>query len=138
MALDTTALATRWFEEVWNHRRAETIDELLTAESVCHTDDGPVCGPDGFKQRLYHPLLAAFPDLRIQVEGVLAQDDQVVVRWSAVGVHSGEGLGFPPTQDSASFRGITWVRICDGKFQEAWQTSNIPEVLRTLSAKALA
>src|SRR5262245_57849104 len=28
MSLESTAVARRWFEEVWNQRRAETIDEL--------------------------------------------------------------------------------------------------------------
>jgi len=28
--------ATRWFEEVWNERRSETIDELLHSWAVPH------------------------------------------------------------------------------------------------------
>ena len=34
MAVENVALARRWFEEVWNQRRADTIDELLTDEAL--------------------------------------------------------------------------------------------------------
>ena len=64
MSRDNIALVRRWFEEVWNRRRAETIDELLTGESVCHADEGPIRGPEEFKARQHAPFLAAFPDLR--------------------------------------------------------------------------
>ncbi|QDT17939.1 ester cyclase [Alienimonas californiensis] len=136
MATETSSLARRWFEEVWVQRRAETIDELVDADSVCHGDDGPVQGPDGFKQQFYEPMVAAFPDLQVQVEAVIAEGDQAVVRWSAVGTHSGDGLGFPATGEAASFRGLTWMQVRDGRLGVGWQSSNIPEVLRTLAEKA--
>src|SRR5262245_43364186 len=113
MTNDHAAVVRRWFEEVWNLRREQTIEELLTAESVCHSDDGPVRGPDGFKQRQYLPFLAAFPDLRVEVESVLDQGDQVVVRWSATGTHCGGGLGCPPTGRAVTLRGLTWVTVRD-------------------------
>ncbi len=134
MSDDNIALVRRWFEEIWNQRRAQVIDELLTAESVCHADDGPIRGPEEFKERQYDPLTSAFPDLRIEVDAIIGQDDVVVVRWSAAGTHSGDGLGFRATRATASFRGITWIHVRGGKMIEGWQSSNIPEVIRGLSA----
>jgi steroid delta-isomerase-like uncharacterized protein len=134
MAHDNSAIVRRWFEQVWNERREATIDELLTAESVCHADDGPMRGPEEFKARQYLPFLSAFPDIRVDLEAVLARGDEVVARWSARGTHSGEGLGFRATQQSVEFRGMTWLRLRDGKFVEGWQHSNIPEVVRSLSS----
>ncbi len=133
MSQDNIAIAHRWFEEVWNQRRPETIDELLAEESVCHADDGPIRGPQEFKERQHVPFLGAFPDIRIKVEAVLAHGDQVVVRWLATGTHDGEGLGIPPTNRPVTLRGITWLRIKDGKLMEGWQHSNIPEVIRGLA-----
>jgi steroid delta-isomerase-like uncharacterized protein len=126
----------RWFEEVWNQRRAQTIDELLTSESVCHSDDGPIRGPDEFKGRQYAPLTTMFPDLRVEVEATVAQADQVVIRWIATGTHDGDGLGIRATGEPVCFRGITWARIRDGKLIEGWQSSNIPEVMRFLTSKS--
>jgi steroid delta-isomerase-like uncharacterized protein len=134
MSHDNVAAVRRWFDEVWNQRRAQVIDELLPPEGICHADDGPIRGPAEFKERQYDPFTSAFPDLRIEVEAIIAQDDVVVVRWSAAGTHSGDGLGFRATHATASFRGITWIHVRDGKFLEGWQSSNIPEVIRGLSA----
>ena len=131
--MDNSAVVMRWFEEVWNQRRPETIDELTCAESVCMTDQGPIRGSEEFRQMLYLPLVGAFPDLQIEVEGVLAKGDDVVVRWTASGTHTGPGLPISPTMKPATFTGISWIRVRDGKLQEGWQTSNIAEVIRRLA-----
>jgi hypothetical protein len=73
MAVENVVLARRWFEEVWNQRRTDTIDELLTDESVSHTDSGPLRGKREFKERAHAVFLSAFPDLRMTVEGTVAE-----------------------------------------------------------------
>lgn len=132
MASEQVELARRWFEEVWNQRRPQLIDELMTPQSVCYADDGPMTGPAEFKARQYEPFLAAFPDLHVNVEDVIGQNDQIVVRWTATATHSGAGLGFAPTHRPVAFRGMSWIIIRDGKFHEGWQSSNIPEQIREL------
>lgn len=122
----------RWFEEVWNQRRTETIDELMSDESVCYGEDGPLRGAAEFRQKQYHPFLSAFPDLIVTIEALLGDGDQVVVRWSASGTHTNEGLGIQATNSPVTFQGITWIRVQDGKFREGWQHSNIPQVVRQL------
>jgi steroid delta-isomerase-like uncharacterized protein len=134
MSAENAELVRRWFEDVWNHRRAEAIDELLTDESVCHADQGPMRGPAGFREQQVVPFLSAFPDLRVEIEAILAEGDQVAVRWRAEGTHTGGGIGLPPTNRPASFRGISWICVREGKFCEGWQVSNIPEVVRSLAA----
>jgi len=135
---DHEALVRRWFEEVWNGRRHDLIGEYVTHESVCLADDGPMCGPVEFRERMHTPFLSAFPDLVVVVEGSIARGEDVVVRWSASGTHTGDGLGFRPTGKRASFRGITWVRVRNGRFAEGWQSSNIPEVLRGLASESVS
>ena len=134
MVNDNIALVRRWFEEAWNQRSEKVIDELMTPESICYADDGPMKGPAEFRARQYLPFLAAFPDLRVVVEDIIGQEDQVVVRWSATGTHSGDGLGLPPTHRPVTFRGLSWIRVRNGKFHEGWQSSNIPEQLLSLAA----
>ncbi len=132
MSHDNVALMRRWFQEVWNERRAATIDELLDPQSVCRADDDVLTGAAEFKSRMYEPFVSAFPDVRVEIDGIVSDGNQAVVRWRATGTHTGEGLGFPATGRTGSFRGMTWVRARDGKLVEGWQCSNIPEVLRAL------
>ncbi len=136
MSQDPVAVVRRWFDDVWNQRRIQTIDDLMTSGSVCHTDEGPITGPEEFKERQYRPFVAMFPDLHLEVEATLAQADQVVVRWTATGTHSGEGMGLRATGEAVSLRGMTWVRIRDGKMIEGWQSSNVAEVMRSLASKS--
>jgi steroid delta-isomerase-like uncharacterized protein len=138
-----TAQARRWFEEVWNEKRADLIDELISAESFCLSPSGRLCGPEDFKQRVYQPFLDAFPDVVIRVEGTMAEGDQVLVRWSATATHQGNGLGFPATGRSVAFRGMTWIRFReDGTMAEGWdcwdQTGLIQSLREQTEAPAAA
>ena len=105
MAIENERLARRWFEEVWNQRRTDTIDELLADESVSHSESGTLRGKQAFRERTHAVFLSAFPDLRMTVEGTMAEGDEVVVRWSFSGTHRGDGLGFPATGRVVSSRG---------------------------------
>ena len=95
MANENVSLARRWFEEVWNQRRTDTIDELLTDESVCHSESGPLRGKQEFKERAHAVFLSAFPDMRMTVEGTVAEGDEVVVRWAVTGDSPGRRPGVP-------------------------------------------
>jgi steroid delta-isomerase-like uncharacterized protein len=115
----------RWFEEVWNQKRAATIFEMLGPEAVGHTEHGDMVGPEAFAQ-LHAALLTAFPDLRLTVEGTVAEGDDVVIRWSASATHRGEFLGVPA-------RGMTWMRFRDGRLSEGWDCWNADGLRRQLS-----
>ena len=41
--------------------------------------------------------LNAFPDMAMTVDDVIAEGENVVVRWTAVGKHKGELMGIPAT-----------------------------------------
>jgi steroid delta-isomerase-like uncharacterized protein len=134
MTTENVNMVRRWIEEVWNQRRTDTIDELLTDESVSHSESGPLRGKDEFKERMHAPLLDAFPDLRVSIEGTVAEGDQVVVRWTATGTHLGVGLGLPVTGRPVTFRGMTWVRFRDGKMVEGADCWNQAGLLQSLGA----
>ncbi|HVK12656.1 MAG TPA: CHAD domain-containing protein [Gemmataceae bacterium] len=134
MATTNADLARRWMDEVWNQRRTETVHELLTPASRCRSETGVMTGPDEFLERAYGPLTAAFPDVRVTVEGTVSEGDQVVVRWTATGTHTGDGIGLPPTGRKLTFRGMTWVRIENGKMVEGvdvWNHAGLFKALET-------
>ena len=132
MTTENARLVRRWFEEVWNQRRTETIDELMTDESVCHSEAGSLRGKQEFKERNHAVFLSAFPDLRVTVEGTVSEGDDVVVRWFMTGTHLGDALGIPATGRRVSFRGMTWIRISGGKMIEGWDCWNQAGLLQSL------
>jgi steroid delta-isomerase-like uncharacterized protein len=135
MSSANAALARRWFEEVWNQRRTQTIDDLLAPEGVGHLEGQETRGPEPFKAARA-ALLGAFPDLRVTVEATLAEGDDVVVRWSAAGTHQGDQLGVPASGRRARFRGMTWLRFNRGRIVEGWDSWNLGGLLQDLSAPA--
>ena len=129
---ETAVLARRWFDEVWNDRREATIDEFVMDDSVCHADQGELRGAECFRLQQYRPFIGAFPNLRVNVDDVMESGSQAVVRWSARGTHLGHDLGFAPTGRVVEMKGITWMRFDNGRLMEGWQSSNLPEVIRSL------
>src|SRR5262245_7288835 len=116
------ALARRWFEELWNQGREETIDRLLAPNAIVHglpePDGVPIRGPEGFKP-LFRQLKGAFPDMRIVIDHVVREDDRVACHCTVTGTHTGPGLG-APSNNPIHFTGITIVRAQDGKLVEGW------------------
>ena len=123
MSEENKQLLRRWFEEVWNKGRAESIAEMLDANGIVHglSDDpaNPITGPEGFKP--FHTLFReAFPNMMIVVEDMVAEGDKVTARCSVRAKHEGNFRGFAATQSPVDFTGMTMVRIADGKIVEAW------------------
>jgi len=68
---DNETLIRRWFDEVWNEGRVDTIDELFSEDGIAHglSDDtgNPLRGPSGFKE-FHTKFREAFPDIVVTVE----------------------------------------------------------------------
>jgi steroid delta-isomerase-like uncharacterized protein len=127
-----SALARRWFEEVWNDRREETVRELMAPDVEGHLEGGLEVRRPGDFLAARTGLLEAFPDFGVTVEAVIAQGDDVAVRWSASGTHRGESLGFPASNRPAAFRGITWLTFRNGKIAKGWDAWNQGRLIQEL------
>ena len=128
-------LARRWFEEVWNARRDEAIEELMAHDAIGHMEGGDVHGPDEFR-KIRAVFLSGLPDLHITVEDVISEGHQAVVRWRVRATHSGELLGAQPTHRKVDFLGMSWVTVRHGKLAEGWDAWNLGGLLESLRADA--
>lgn len=116
-------LIRRWMEEVWNQRRDETVRELLHPNAVGHLEGLTVRGVDEFlAARAF--LLEAFPDFHLTIDDAIAQESNVVVRWSAAGTHQRALADIPATGTAVVFRGLTWFVVEDGRIVEGWDSWN--------------
>lgn len=128
---DARELGRRWFEEVWNARRDDSIEELMAPDAHGHVEGGEYRGPQGFRE-MQGTFLSALPDARIEIEDILADGDRAAVRWRARGTHSGEGFGFAASKREIDVRGTTWLVVKDGKIVEGWDTWNLAGMLASL------
>lgn len=114
----------RLLEESFNEGKVDLIDQLVAADAVNHDPAVPAAmrglrGPEVLK-RMVGMYRAAFPDLRVTVDDVIAAGDEVVLRWHGEGTHRGELAGLAPTGAHGSVTGISIDRWKDGKVVEAW------------------
>jgi steroid delta-isomerase-like uncharacterized protein len=133
MLLDNKAIVRRLYEEVWNKRRLEVVDELILPSHAL--DDPIVCGsqmgPELYKRRVVE-LAAGFPDLRFTIEDMISERAKVGVSWTISGTHQGEFLNIPATGSEIFVEGITIHDITNGKILDSHARWDALGLLRQL------
>ena len=137
-AQQNKALIRRLYAEVFGKWNLGVVDEIIAPDFVAHEmllvrpDTQP--GPVGFKE-FYRWLRSAFPDLRYDVDDVIAEGDMVVVRWTWTCTHKGEFMGIPPTGKRATVTGMAIYRIAGGRCVERWVELSLLGLLQQLGAR---
>jgi predicted ester cyclase len=62
----------------------------------------------------------AFPDIRLTIEDLIAENDKVVERVTATGTNKGEFMGTTPTGKQITVPVITINRFVGNKIVERW------------------
>ena len=119
MVTEENEALVRRFVQVWGQGSLDTIDELAAPDFSVYYPllRETVHGPEAFKQVIMG-VRAGLPDVEVVSEDVIAEGDQVAVRWMMHGTHTGELLGIPPTGKQVTLTGITIYRLIDGKIVE--------------------
>ena len=123
----------RAFEEVWNQRKLEAIDELFAPDFVFHSpaEPEPIRGLEGYR-RFVARIREGFPDVRVRVEEILAEGDLVAARVTMEMTHTGIYQGIPPAGKRLRATQIFVDRMAGGKIAEAWQEVDALGILRDL------
>jgi steroid delta-isomerase-like uncharacterized protein len=118
---DNKKLVRRFYEEVWDKGNIDVADDVFAHDYVRHdlraTEAAP--GPEGQKQ-VARAFRAAFPDLRFEVEIVIAEGDYVAARWAARGTHTGPWGAVEPTGRFITLSGVNIFRFESGRVAEIW------------------
>jgi steroid delta-isomerase-like uncharacterized protein len=122
MAPTPDAVMRRWFKEVWNERRADAIDDLMSHDARVHGLAGvPIIGAAAFKP-FHKTFCDSFKEFKIEITQSLVDGDRVAVVCHVTGKHDGDALGGKATNQPVDFWGMTVGRIEDGKIVEGWNT----------------
>src|ERR1700722_13248569 len=116
------SLIRRWFDEVWNHGRIETIYELMAPNAIGIGQGGgkvALHGPQQF-QAFVETLRGAFPDITVTIEDAFESGDKVVARWTATMTHKSGELGIAASGKSVTISGISIAQIVNGKIIAGW------------------
>lgn len=126
------ALARSWFEDMWNRRDERLLAQLMAENVHGEAEGGRLVGRQAWIEAAYRGFLGAFPDLKLEVHGTIAEGNEVVVRWSATGTHLGDTLGLAASGRKVRFRGMTWLRFRNGQIVEGTDSWNQAALLQAL------
>ena len=122
----------RLIEDHWNGKNAAHVAELFTDDATLHTPDGVLKGLQGAAV-LLHAYATAFPDFHMTIHDMIAEGDQVAVRWTLAGTHRGPLLNIPATGRQFNVpNGIGIFRLNGGKVAEGYFAWNKFELLQQL------
>jgi steroid delta-isomerase-like uncharacterized protein len=75
---------------------------------------------------------AAFPDLKITIESLVADEERVSVTGKMTGTNQGPLMGAPPTGKAVSFAYMDMYAIAHGQIVEVWHVEDLAGMMRQL------
>jgi steroid delta-isomerase-like uncharacterized protein len=106
----------------------------LVADDFIEHEGGPGLPPtkEGTLE-FFRILLAAFPDMRMDVEDLIASEDKTVARVKVTATHQGEFMGVPPTDARVEMQLIDIMRFDDaGRVCEHWGVADMLSLMQQL------
>ena len=137
MSQQENIAAQQKFGEAVNSGNLSALRDIVAPDAVDH-DPAPNqgMGPEGFIA-YFTELRTAFPDLKIAVDHMVADDDNVAFAYTVTGTHDGPLMGFAPTGRKISARGMQITRFENGMQVERWGSSDQFGIMQQIGAIAM-
>ncbi len=114
---ENKAVLGRIVNEVINRKNLDLAEELYSEEHELHPEaSGVGRGPEGMKQA-FAGLHEEFPDVRVNIESIVAEGDMVAVRLTFSGTHA-------PTGERATWPEMVFTRFAGGRAVESWEVTD--------------
>ena len=134
---DNKRVVRRHYEELFNKRNLDIAAEITAADYIEHgvaplrSSRGQAADPVENLKGTVRWLTSAFPDLRIELDDMIAEDDKVLAYITMRGTHRGDFQGIAPTGRTFEAKAMHLFRIRDGKAVEHWAVrEDLPTLLR--------
>jgi predicted SnoaL-like aldol condensation-catalyzing enzyme len=114
---ENKAVQRRIIDEVINRKNLDFADELFSEEHELHPETpGVGRGPEGMK-RAFAGLHEEFPDVRVEIESMVAEGNMVAVRLTFSGTHALIG-------ERATWPEMVFARFSEGKAVDSWEVTD--------------
>jgi steroid delta-isomerase-like uncharacterized protein len=110
----TNADLIRWSFERLNAHDAASMAELWSDETVERLPDRTLHGA-AETVAYFEEVFAALPDVRVEIQALAEQGDDVIVRWRMTGTHDGAIQGVDGTGRRLTLDGVDHFTLRDGK-----------------------
>ena len=134
MSIDQNKIImTRMIEEVWNQGNLASADELFAPNHTSPSAPQLPPGSEGVKM-LVKMFRQAMPDYHMHIDLILADESQVVGRFTQSGTHTGGDLmGMKPSNRKATWTEIGVLKIKDAKIVESWYEVDMLSMIQQLN-----
>jgi predicted ester cyclase len=124
-------IARGFMETIFSGHDVDAVDRFVAPDFVDHNPwEARPPTREGWKAGAAE-FVAAFPDLRCEIDDLIAEGDRVAVRNRLMGTHRGEFVA-PPTGRWVEFRSVDIVRLVDGRIVEHWGLTDALTFLRQI------
>jgi steroid delta-isomerase-like uncharacterized protein len=132
--MDHAATIRHMYELISAHD-IDGLGSMLADDLVEHEElPGLTPGKDGV-MAFFRMYIAAFPDLRMDAEDVIASGDKAVARGRVTGTHQGEFMGMPATGRRIDAQLVDIIRFGDdGLAHEHWGVFDTMAMMQQLGA----
>ncbi|HET7202736.1 MAG TPA: ester cyclase [Steroidobacteraceae bacterium] len=125
-----TETAKRVFLEKMGQGRFDQLDQIYGPGFVAHGSSRDyTLEEDNESGKAWR---VAFPDLQVNVERTVANDELVAVHWSAAGTNTVAAAGMPGQGKKARVEGMTFFRFAEGRIVEEWSIIDLAALNRQL------
>ena len=131
---DNKSRMHRYYREVWAGADDQAAQELISPDYFDHTPPRGSSPDRAGHRNTVAALHAAFSDLELTVEDLIAAGDRVAGRWTLRGTHDGDFFGVSATGTLVTLTGIDIARFECGRIVEIWHLEDIHGLLRQIHA----
>lgn len=134
-AAENKGVVRRLIEAIWNQGDLTVMERFFAPEFINHNPNHPAVNDRAGFAEWVMATGAAFPDLRMTIDDIAGDGDEVFVRWTLRGTHCGFLDGLAPTGRCVCFTGVTVYRLAGRQVVEAWWTMDTLSLLGQLGAE---
>lgn len=123
------------FAEAVNTGNWDLMYEAVAPDNIDH-DPAPdqVQGPKGYIT-FFKQLRTSFPDLKVELVHMVADEDNIAFAYELSGTHRGEFQGIMPTDKAIKARGLQISKFKNGVMIERWGSSDELGILNQIAQK---
>jgi predicted ester cyclase len=139
MSEQNKAVIRRMITEHWNAKNHAIVGEFYAPTASLKTPDGALNGLDG-ASALLEAYATGFPDFRLTIDDLVAEDEKIVVRFTFTGTQRGPLADIRATGRAVNLPNVIHIfRLSAGKVVEAhmcWDRYALRQQLGVLPASS--
>ena len=125
------------FGDAVNSGNFDKMYDLVSEDCVDHNPaPGQEDGPEGYI-KFFTMMRKAFPDMKLAVEKMVADDDSIAFAYTLTGTHKGDFNGVAATGNTVEASGLQISKFENGKMVERWGSSDELGILKQLGVTVL-